>query len=109
MSIDYNLIGQRIQKARKNANLTQENLAELMDMSVGYISQIERGSTRPTLVTIDNICTCIDCDLIYILTGKLDNSSDDLVSNFTNTFARLSESNKYITIEFMEILSKYTV
>ncbi|MDE5984360.1 MAG: helix-turn-helix domain-containing protein [Eubacterium sp.] len=70
MSIDYKLIGKRIQKSRKKVNITQQELAELLDVSVGYISQIERGITKPKLTTIDNICSHIHCDLNYIITGK---------------------------------------
>ncbi len=69
MSVDYKLIGKRIKKARKRTNITQENLAELMDVSSGYISQIERGVTKANLTTIDNICNHIGCDLSYIITG----------------------------------------
>lgn len=69
MSIDYKLIGKRIQKSRKKRNITQQELAELMDVSVGYISQIERGITKPNLIMIDNICSCIECDLAYIING----------------------------------------
>lgn len=69
MSIDYKLIGKRIQKSRKKVNMTQQELAERLDVSVGYVSQIERGITKPKLTTIDNICKHIRCDLNYIITG----------------------------------------
>lgn len=69
MSINYKLIGERIQKSRKEKNITQEELAELIEVSAGYISQIERGITKPNLTMMDIICTHIGCDLIYIITG----------------------------------------
>lgn len=69
MSIDYKLIGKRIQQSRKRMNMTQQELAELLDVSVGYISQIERGITKPKLTTIDDICNHISCNLNYIITG----------------------------------------
>lgn len=69
MSINYRCIGKRLQMARKKSNITQEELAELMDVSAGYISQIERGVTKPNLIMLDNICTHIGCDLVYILKG----------------------------------------
>ncbi|HIU48528.1 MAG TPA: helix-turn-helix transcriptional regulator [Candidatus Avimonoglobus intestinipullorum] len=48
MSIDYSLIGARIQARRKQMHLTQEQLAEALSVSVGYISQVERGTPRRT-------------------------------------------------------------
>ncbi|MDE5984528.1 MAG: helix-turn-helix domain-containing protein, partial [Eubacterium sp.] len=69
MSVDYKQIGKRIQKERKKTSITQETLAEMLDVSTGYISQIERGITKANLTTIDNICNHIGCDLSYIITG----------------------------------------
>ena len=43
MSIDYKIIGKRIKERRKICQITQETLAEKLGVSVGYISQIERG------------------------------------------------------------------
>ena len=45
MSVDYQLIGRRISQYRRAERKTQENLAEGLGVSVGYISQIERGVT----------------------------------------------------------------
>ncbi len=36
-------IGQIIQKLRKDKNLTQEKLAEKIDLSTNYLSKVERG------------------------------------------------------------------
>ena len=41
MALDYKVIGDRIRKARIDNNLTQENLAEELDVSVAFISRIE--------------------------------------------------------------------
>jgi DNA-binding XRE family transcriptional regulator len=40
MSLDYKLIGSRIKSARKRMGMTQETLAEKIDVSVGYVSQV---------------------------------------------------------------------
>lgn len=107
MQINYKLIGKRIQRARKKVNITQEKLAELMDMSVSYISQVERGITKANLRTLDNICTQIGCSLIYILTGKASDEKEYADSDFCREFYKLSDTGKNITIEIMELLSKY--
>ena len=46
MNVDYGAIGQRIKQVRRSRDMTQERLAEALSVSVGYISQIERGVTR---------------------------------------------------------------
>ena len=38
MTIDYKIIGKRIKERRKRNDLTQEQLAERADVTVGYIS-----------------------------------------------------------------------
>lgn len=46
MAIDYKILGERIKNQRKTKDMTQEHFAEHMNVSVGYISQIERGITK---------------------------------------------------------------
>ena len=49
MLVDYILIGKRIKDYRNKCGFTQGALAEKLDVSVGFISQIERGITKPNL------------------------------------------------------------
>lgn len=46
MALDYSIIGSRIRKARLEKNITQEELAEKIDVSVAFISRIERGTSH---------------------------------------------------------------
>ena len=41
MALDYSVIGQRIKQARLAKNLTQEDLAEQIDISVAFLSRVE--------------------------------------------------------------------
>ncbi len=49
MNVDYFAIGQRIKQVRRDRGMTQERLAEALSVSVGYISQIERGDYSPSV------------------------------------------------------------
>lgn len=49
MALDFNIIGQRLKKARLDKNLTQEMLAEKLDVSVAFLSRIERGNSHINL------------------------------------------------------------
>ena len=46
MALDYSIIGERLKKARIDNNLTQEKLAEKLDVSIAFLSRIERGSSH---------------------------------------------------------------
>lgn len=49
MSTKKELIGARIRSLREAKGLTQEKLAEVMDINSKYLSNIERGKENPTL------------------------------------------------------------
>lgn len=46
MGVDYQILGKNIKYYRKQKKLTQEQMAELLDLSTGFVSQIERGIAR---------------------------------------------------------------
>ena len=69
MKVDYAAIGHRVKDRRRALHRTQEWLAEQIHVSVGYISQIERGVTRVNLDTLAEIADCLDCGLEELVTG----------------------------------------
>lgn len=48
-------LGKNIQKLRKQAGLTQEQLAEKAGVSLPYIGYIETGQKKPSLKVINKI------------------------------------------------------
>ena len=61
MVLDYKTLGKRIQFYRKQMHVTQEQMAEQLDLSLSFISQIERGVAKMSLDTFVDICDFIDC------------------------------------------------
>lgn len=57
--IDYISIGMRIKKNRNMLGITQEALAEEINISVPHISRIETGSAKPSLQTLVDICNAL--------------------------------------------------
>ena len=88
MAIDYSVIGQRIRKARLEKNYTQEYLAEKLDISVAFLSRVERGNSHINLKRLNQLCNILGVSEGYILNG---------VS---------STSKNYLTEEFYELLQK---
>lgn len=71
MTINYSLIGNRIKAARKAKGLSQSELSELIDRSVGYMSYIETGSKKPSLETLIQIANALDVTIDELLSDNL--------------------------------------
>lgn len=71
MTINYSLIGNRIKSARKAKGLSQSELSELIDKSVGYMSYIETGSKKPSLETLIQIANALDVTIDELLSDNL--------------------------------------
>lgn len=69
MELNYSIIGMRLKQARIDKNLTQEQLAEKLDVSVAYISRIERGTTQINLKRLAEICVALGVSQGEILDG----------------------------------------
>ena len=67
MNIDYKLIGERIKQARKSKGMTQEVLAEKLSVSIGYVSQVERGITKISLDLLGAISSILECDVASLV------------------------------------------
>lgn len=52
-------IGHRIRDLRKKQGLTQEELADRAELSKGFISQLERDMTSPSISTLEDILQCL--------------------------------------------------
>lgn len=104
MAVDFFTLGKRIQNKRKNIHLTQEAVAEKLSVSVGYISQIERGITKVSLDTLSEIVGILNCTVSEILDGAAVQSSSYLNDDLAEEILKLSPKNKKIILEITKIL-----
>ncbi|WWR14487.1 XRE family transcriptional regulator [Lachnospiraceae bacterium JLR.KK008] len=56
-------IGTKIKELRIQKGLTQEELADRAELSKGFISQLERDLTSPSIATLVDILQCLGTDL----------------------------------------------
>lgn len=68
-------IGSRIKICRKGKKITQERLAELVDVSPHYIYEIERGNKTMSLNILIRIARALSVSTDYILFGQQINLS----------------------------------
>ena len=60
----------RIRKAREDAGYTREKFAELLDVSVSYLAEVERGRTNVSVKTLIKICNVLGLSADYVLFGE---------------------------------------
>lgn len=68
--VDLTGIGKRIQNRRKQQGYTQEQLAEMMNVSIQMVSNLERGNKAIRIDNLINLSHILDISTDYILTGK---------------------------------------
>ena len=97
MNIDYKLIGERIKQARKRCGMTQEVLAEKLNVSIGYVSQVERGITKISLDLLGAISSILDCDVALFISESAIYSNDYLEDEIVREIRKLdNKKRKYI-------------
>ena len=65
--MDKLTMGDRIKTARKRLNLTQEALAEMVDVTLYYMGEIERGVKTPSLDLFIRLVEVLDVSADYLL------------------------------------------
>lgn len=91
MGLDYKIIGSRIQARRKQKKITQEKMAEALNFSVGFISQVERGVTKLSLDSMAAIAHYLDCSI----SSLVDHTNRQDINYFQTDFNALYESLDY--------------
>lgn len=76
--MDLNAIGNRIKAERKHLGITQEQLAEMVDVTTHYIYEIERGMKSMSIETLINLSQVLELSLDYIIFGNQRSSLGEL-------------------------------
>lgn len=105
----YILIGKRVKEVRTKLNLTQEELADKAGLHPSYIGQVERGSKKVSIKTLEKITHALNIPLksIFDFSDKPCITEKDLL--VSELFGILKNKNlkdrKFLT-DIMRRLSK---
>ena len=87
-------IGRRIKAAREKKQLTQEQLAELVDLSTMHVSVIERGVKLPKLETLINIANVLDVSADVLLQDVINNRTEIFSSEVSTLMNKLPQEDQ---------------
>lgn len=87
-------IGKNIQKIRKSNGYTQEKLAEIIEVSVRYISDIEQDKSKPSYEVLIKICNVFKISLDQIFCEYIDVKENKSIEYSLAGFDKLSKKDK---------------
>lgn len=74
------LLGKKIQKIRKNRNITQERLAELVEIDTSSVSHIENGKYYPSAENLEKILNVLNVTPSELFTFESQATVEDLIN-----------------------------
>lgn len=103
---DYSVIGRRIKESRLEQNMTQEDLADSIDISVAFLSRVETGKTHVNIKRLTQIAEVLKVSPGYLLTGSNTTSKEYLKEDFRNILDKCSPEQQKLIYEISELVSK---
>ena len=102
-------IGRRISEIRRAHGMTQEALAEKLDVTPKHISHTECGTSSLSLKNLMEFCNIFDCSLDYIVFGqKKDNAISKLPDGIVNILYTGNDSEQARLHRYLEMYLELT-
>lgn len=89
-SVDFRRVGNKIQKYRLDNNLTQDDLAELIDTTQAYISEIEAGKHRLFFDTVVSIVRVLNISIDKLVADFEDSNNESTLQVLLNDIRGMS-------------------
>lgn len=78
--LNFKIIGQKIKERRLSLGVTQESIANKLDVNPSHISNIECGRANPSLTALIKIANALHCSVDYFINEeysfKIDNAQE---------------------------------
>jgi len=100
-------IGSRISQLRKRQGLTQEKLAEELDISHKHVSEVERGTSSLSLEKLIDAGKRLDCTMDYLILGNEKKDGTDLLpASILSILSSNDEREKELLLEYINLYTK---
>lgn len=83
--------GKRIKELRKNKKLTQEKLAELINVEPQQICRIENGACFTTFDTLEKLAQVLETSIADFFNNSHIKTTQELIDELTNKLNNASE------------------
>ena len=104
--MNIKVVGAKIKSLREQCNMTQEQLAEAVNLSTNHISVIERGVKTPKLDTFVDIANALGVSADEILVDVIDKSTEITASILSQKLQALPASEQRKVLSVIDTLLK---
>ena len=103
--MDLYCLGNRIRKTRMNCGITQEKLAEMVDISTNFMSLIENGRNM-SVETLVKIADALGVTVDYLLSDTMEVQGDKIMNQIAHNLSTLSDDEKLF---FLNVIKQYKI
>jgi len=100
--MDKKDLGIRIRNLRNDAKLTQEELAELADISTVYLGEIERGKKVIGIDKFINIVKALKVSADYVLCNEIPSGEPYVFDEITEKLKKLTPKQRKTAIDILD-------
>lgn len=93
MTAAKKLLGMRIKELRRTRSLSQEQLAEMIEIDPKHLSRIEVGNSYPSLDTLEKMANALKTDLKDFFEFKHHGEEKELIENINRILSETNKSN----------------
>ena len=103
--VDYKIgMGKRLRKQRKLLHLTQEQLAEKLNVSVKHYGGVERGSAGLSIENLIEVSDILGVDLNYLIMGET--PVENIPARMKEIYTNASKEKRQCILETLEAVDK---
>ena len=85
--------------------MTQEQLAEQLNVSIGYVSQVERGITKISLDLLGAISSILNCDVAFLISESALKSNKYMESEIIEEIKKLDTKKRKLVLELIRVIN----
>ncbi len=97
------LMGRKIRMAREEKGITQEELAEKMDLSVSFLCQVECGKKKFNLKRIVEVSNILEKPINYFIEGY-EIKNNCTINEIVTVFSKMSNSKQKLSLQIIKLL-----
>lgn len=105
--MDYTFLGRRIREERLRLNLTQEHLAEDINISTAYLGQIERGERHITLDKLIPLAERLGVSVDFLLSDYIHPNDDASLALIRQFLDGRTDTEKELVVNMIKLLFSY--